>query len=308
MSLKLLYGAYRRSLELAVENDCHSIAFPLISAGIFGYPKDKAWRKAIQACKDFFEKDPDADLQVFFAVLDDGIMDIGNKTLDEIAPEYKVEVEEGRKNMTNTELTKIREDRKLSKSDFAKLLGVTPMLLGRYEKGSCAIPEAIVGKLKDTAVASEIEVKKNTRKAGRKVKETVEGAAAVVKEAVEDKIAAEEIEAKKTARKVVRTAKEAAEEVAQSDPVVAAEIEVKKNTRKAGRKAKETASAAKDAVKEAAGIPNIIIQSPIGGYITPADIARKVPKGTEDVYVRVDENKLYYVLKNGETGNMDIWE
>ena len=166
--------------------------------------------------------------------------------------------------MTNTELTKIREERNLSKSDFAKLLGVTPMLLGRYEKGSCAIPEDIAKKLQDTAVATEIEVKKTARKGGRK-------------------------------------AKEAAEAVAQSDPVVAAEIEVKKNTRKAGRKAKET-------VKKAAGIPNIIIQSPMGGYITPVDIAKKVPKNTEDVYVRVDENKLYYVLKNGESGDVDIWE
>lgn len=213
--------------------------------------------------------------------------------------------------MTNTELTKIREDRKLSKKEFADLLGVTAMMIGRYEKGTCAIPESIAEKLKeaeDKAVATEIEVKKNTRKAGRKVKEAVEEAAAVAKEAVEDKIVAEEIEVKKTARKAVRTAKEAAEAVAQSDLVVAAEIEVKKNTRKAGRKAKETAAATKDAVKEAVGIPNIIIQSPMGGHITPADIARKVPKGTADVYVRVDENKLYYVLRNGETGDLDIWE
>ena len=149
--------------------------------------------------------------------------------------------------MTNTELTKIREDRKLSKKEFADLLGVTAMMIGRYEKGTCAIPESIAEKLKeaeDKAVATEIEVKKNTRKAGRKVKE----------------------------------------------------------------KAEDTFSIAKEAVKESVGIPNIIIQSPMGGYITPADIAKKVPMGTADVYVRVDENKLYYVLKNGETGNMDIWE
>ena len=87
---QLLYGAYRRSLELAVENGCHSIGFPLISAGIFGYPKDKAWRKAIQACSDFFRKNPDADLQVVFAVLDDNILALGQQTLKEIAPEYRV--------------------------------------------------------------------------------------------------------------------------------------------------------------------------------------------------------------------------
>lgn len=86
---QLLYGAYRRSLELAVENGCHSIGFPLISAGIFGYPKDRAWRKAIQACSDFFRKNPDADLQVVFAVLDDGILALGRQTLAELAPRFE---------------------------------------------------------------------------------------------------------------------------------------------------------------------------------------------------------------------------
>ena len=81
---QLLYGAYRRSLELAVENGCRSIGFPLISAGIFGYPKDKAWRTAIQACRDFFENDPEADLQVIFAVLDDSILALGQQISDEL--------------------------------------------------------------------------------------------------------------------------------------------------------------------------------------------------------------------------------
>lgn len=86
---QMLYGAYRRSLELAVENGCTSIGFPLISSGIFGYPVDQAWRKAIQACNDFFQKNPDADLQVIFAVLDDGILALGQQTLDEISGEKK---------------------------------------------------------------------------------------------------------------------------------------------------------------------------------------------------------------------------
>ena len=86
---ELLYGAYKSSLMLALENGCHSIGFPLISAGIFGYPKDKAWRKAIQACSDFFSENSDADLQVVFAVLDDVILMIGEQTLEETAPQYK---------------------------------------------------------------------------------------------------------------------------------------------------------------------------------------------------------------------------
>ena len=68
---------------------CHSIGFPLISAGIYGYPKDKARERAIRACRDFFEQNPDVDMQVVFAVLDDHILMIGRQALDEIAPEYK---------------------------------------------------------------------------------------------------------------------------------------------------------------------------------------------------------------------------
>ena len=56
---KLLYSAYYESLKLAVANSCHSIGFPLISAGIFGYPLERAWEKAIQACQDYSRKHPD---------------------------------------------------------------------------------------------------------------------------------------------------------------------------------------------------------------------------------------------------------
>lgn len=81
---RLLYGAYYRSLELAVENGCKSIGFPLISAGIFGYPVDQAWRKALQACSDFIEKGHQID--IIFAVRNDSIIEVGNKVLKEMAP------------------------------------------------------------------------------------------------------------------------------------------------------------------------------------------------------------------------------
>ena len=79
-----LYSCYRESLERAKEKDCHSIGFPLISSGIFGYPKDKAWRKALQSCSDWLKKNPDYDMAIVFAVLDDRILELGQRTMKEL--------------------------------------------------------------------------------------------------------------------------------------------------------------------------------------------------------------------------------
>ncbi len=87
---ELLYSAYKQSLLLAKGHGLHSIGFPLISAGIFGYPVDKAWRVAIQACNDFIQNNPDYDIKIIFAVLDDKILAIGEETLKEIARDEKI--------------------------------------------------------------------------------------------------------------------------------------------------------------------------------------------------------------------------
>lgn len=76
-----LYGAYETSLKLAKENQCHSIGFPLISAGIFGYPLQEAWNVAVRACFDFIEQNKDYDIKMVFAVLSDSILQEGLKQL-----------------------------------------------------------------------------------------------------------------------------------------------------------------------------------------------------------------------------------
>ena len=81
---KLLYSAYKQSLILAKENNCNSIAFPLISAGIYGYPKNEAWKIAIQSCYDFICDNLDYDINIVFAVLSDENKEMGEKTIKEI--------------------------------------------------------------------------------------------------------------------------------------------------------------------------------------------------------------------------------
>ena len=76
--------------------------------------------------------------------------------------------------------------------------------------------------------------------------------------------------------------------------------------------AKKTAAkkptARKTTVKRTAAkkTPEIIIQSPLGGEITGAEILDRVGK-VDKVYVKVDENKAYWV-KGEETGSIDLWE
>ncbi|KAI9816285.1 MAG: hypothetical protein M1827_001887 [Pycnora praestabilis] len=52
---ELLQGCYRRSLELAVENGCNSIAFSALSTGVYGYPSGEAAQAAIEEVKNFLE-------------------------------------------------------------------------------------------------------------------------------------------------------------------------------------------------------------------------------------------------------------
>lgn len=84
-----LRGAYTSALQVASDNGCKSIGFPLISAGIFGYPLDLAWKEAITACGEFLLKHPG--MKVVFAVLNDDIIAKGQETLQKWEADHKAE-------------------------------------------------------------------------------------------------------------------------------------------------------------------------------------------------------------------------
>ena len=76
-----LRSAYIESLKLALKNGCESIAFPLISSGIYGYPKDEALEVARSSIEEFLR---DHDMEVYLAVFDKSSFQIGKALLGDV--------------------------------------------------------------------------------------------------------------------------------------------------------------------------------------------------------------------------------
>lgn len=77
-----LASCYRVSLELAREHGCETVAFPLISSGIYGYPKDQAFKVAVDTIRAFLTEN---DMTVYLVILDRRAYQIGGKLFADIA-------------------------------------------------------------------------------------------------------------------------------------------------------------------------------------------------------------------------------
>ena len=78
----LLESCYRESLALAKEHNCETVAFPLISSGVYGYPKDQALKTAIDVISDFLLEN---EMKVYIVIFDKAAYKISEKLFSDIA-------------------------------------------------------------------------------------------------------------------------------------------------------------------------------------------------------------------------------
>ena len=80
---ELLAACYRNSLALAEVHACHSVAFPLISAGIFGCPADIAITTAVQAIRDFLQQH-ECEMDVYLVVFDKKSFQLSDSLFEDV--------------------------------------------------------------------------------------------------------------------------------------------------------------------------------------------------------------------------------
>ena len=128
----LLESCYRESLALAKEHQCETVAFPLISSGVYGYPKDQALKVAIDVISDFLLEN---EMTVYIVIFDKAAYKISEKLFSDIA-EYiddnyvdeHTDYSRERIRMNTLPQAAPRKRRKKSDDDFLEMCDCKAML------------------------------------------------------------------------------------------------------------------------------------------------------------------------------------
>jgi len=169
------------------------------------------------------------------------------------------------------------------------------------------IPVTTVSKWNKAAAVTKAQAIVN--KADEKMAAAMTEAQTIVDKADKD-LAAAEVAAQTVVAEADAENKAAVKEDIE-DKKVATQIEVKKKKAQTSRKVKEKkekvkATVTKKVNKTRAAKMEIVFETNGGLQVKPEEIAGKVPKGCDAAYVKLEENKIYWV-KGEETGAVDIW-
>ena len=184
-------------------------------------------------------------------------------------------------------LKELREKNKLTQAAFGSSLGVSGKAIYLIESGNMNLSKKLSDKIAE--VYGEF-----IEPTGRRAK-----AAAARAEKKADAIATDAAQAVLDAEKKVDKRKRKAKAKVQADkPAVEAVAEAVAAPVEAVAEKKARRRAAKPAV-------SVVIQSPMGGEITPEEICARIGQA-DTVYIRVDQNKAYWV-RGEEHGEIDLW-
>ena len=170
--------------------------------------------------------------------------------------------------MIKERIKELREKNNLTISAFARSLGISPTSVSLYESGRQNPGKKTIQRICEVYGVDEKYLTSDDELTG---------------------------EAGKTDKEIK------AEKKPEMKPEKKPEMKAEKKSGKKKDKLKK-----KEKKKQSGNKAAIIIQSPEGKDITPKQIRKLVPEGTDYVCVRVDENRLYWV-KGSQSGATDIW-
>lgn len=244
---------------------------------IIGYEKGKFKPSAAVAAKikEVYGVDITNDASVAVGAPMEKPVKRGKKKANRIAEEKKqpalvvekVELAETEETNIGVAIKALRTEKNLSQKVFGASIGVSLPTVGAYENGRIKPSEKVLANIKEVYGPTALDA--------APTKPANVGQPATVKE--------QPVVEVPTPKK--RTRKKAAPS-----------LEEKKPLKRGGKKEVPVADEKK---------PSVVIQSPMGGSITPEEIIAKVGM-VDAVYVRVDENKAYWV-KGEEVGSVDLW-
>jgi len=195
-------------------------------------------------------------------------------------------------------LKELREKNKLTQTAFGSSLGVSGKAIYLIESGNMNLSRKLSDKIAEVYGEFIEPTGRRAKAAAARAEKKADAIAADAAQAVLD--AEKKVDKRKRKAKAkVQADKPAVEAVAEA---VAAPVEAAAEAVAAPVEAVVEKKARRRAAKPAV---SVVIQSPMGGEITPEEICARIGQA-DTVYIRVDQNKAYWV-RGEEHGEIDLW-